>query len=459
VRLRRFRGVDEGLADMEKQGIGHSLKRTRTLYYLVTSLIKIMDTHVVYICYLSPSSRRSFLSNAAAVFLVRRRSPRSSSSSASPPAASTASPAAPASRPPRSPTARASASSRCPASSAATSRPRCPARLSSRSAPRRCPTWPRPARRRPRPAAPASAPGSWWSWSWVWCPRWCSASGRSGGSCAGTAPSPQVRRRRRSTRCWSTRRVARAVLVPQAAALHQGVQGEAGPRQVRRRVPRRAGEPDGGGGEAAGRDRTGGEAVPDGGGHHQQKPPPQPGPPHRLLLRGPAPAAGQPQGPPPPDAHQRARHQGLPGAGVARQPAHHGQVRRVQLRDGAAGDRQRATQLRRVEGDAREEVLGVDVRGVREGQPRRHHRQEAPRRGPRHGAGGARSAGKLLVHPGGEELAEHGVVHEPRRVLGLAEAAPGVFHELPRRRPPPFPARGLGELPPEEVLGRRLVRF
>jgi hypothetical protein len=32
VRLRRFGGVDEGLADMEKQRIGHSLKRTRTLY-------------------------------------------------------------------------------------------------------------------------------------------------------------------------------------------------------------------------------------------------------------------------------------------------------------------------------------------------------------------------------------------------------------------------------------------
>jgi hypothetical protein len=70
VRLRRFGGVGEGLADMEKQGIGHSLKRTKTLHYLVTSLIKIMDTHVVYICYLSPSSRRSFLWNATAVFLV-----------------------------------------------------------------------------------------------------------------------------------------------------------------------------------------------------------------------------------------------------------------------------------------------------------------------------------------------------------------------------------------------------
>jgi hypothetical protein len=61
VRLRRFEGVGEGLADIEKQGIGHLLKRTRTLYYLVTSLIKTMDTHVVYIRYLSPSSRRSFL--------------------------------------------------------------------------------------------------------------------------------------------------------------------------------------------------------------------------------------------------------------------------------------------------------------------------------------------------------------------------------------------------------------
>jgi hypothetical protein len=29
VRLRRFRGVGGGLANMEKQGIGHSLKRTR----------------------------------------------------------------------------------------------------------------------------------------------------------------------------------------------------------------------------------------------------------------------------------------------------------------------------------------------------------------------------------------------------------------------------------------------
>jgi hypothetical protein len=64
VRLRRFGGVGEGLAYMEKQRISHSLKRTRALYYLVTSLIKIMDTHVVYIRYLSPSSRRSFLWNA-----------------------------------------------------------------------------------------------------------------------------------------------------------------------------------------------------------------------------------------------------------------------------------------------------------------------------------------------------------------------------------------------------------
>jgi hypothetical protein len=77
VQLRRFGGVGEGLADMEKQGIGHSLKRTRTLHYLVTSLIKTMDTHIVYICYLSPSSRRSFLLflrkflwNGAAVFLI-----------------------------------------------------------------------------------------------------------------------------------------------------------------------------------------------------------------------------------------------------------------------------------------------------------------------------------------------------------------------------------------------------
>jgi hypothetical protein len=61
VRLRRFGGVGERLANMENQGIGHSLKRTRTLYYLVTSLIKTMDTHVVYIRYLSHSSRRSFL--------------------------------------------------------------------------------------------------------------------------------------------------------------------------------------------------------------------------------------------------------------------------------------------------------------------------------------------------------------------------------------------------------------
>nr|ACR36454.1 unknown [Zea mays] len=78
-------------------------------------------------------------------------------------------------------------------------------------------------------------------------------------------------------------------------------------------------------------------------------------------------------------------------------------------------------------------------------------------------AGASPSAMRLQLsarqnHPGGEELAEHGVVHEPRRVLGLAEAAPGVFHELPRRRPPPFPARGLGELPPEEVLGCRGCR-
>jgi hypothetical protein len=78
-------------------------------------------------------------------------------------------------------------------------------------------------------------------------------------------------------------------------------------------------------------------------------------------------------------------------------------------------------------------------------------------------AGASPSALRLQLsvrqnHPGGEELAEHEVVHEPRRVLGLAEAAPGVFHELPRRRPPPFPARGLGELPPEEVLGRRGCR-
>jgi hypothetical protein len=61
VRLRRFGGVGEGLADMKKQGIDHSLKRTRALYYLVTSLIKTMDTHVVYIRYLSTSSRCSFL--------------------------------------------------------------------------------------------------------------------------------------------------------------------------------------------------------------------------------------------------------------------------------------------------------------------------------------------------------------------------------------------------------------
>ena len=43
VRLRRFGGVGEGLADMEKQGIGHSPKRTRTLHYLVTSLIKAVN--------------------------------------------------------------------------------------------------------------------------------------------------------------------------------------------------------------------------------------------------------------------------------------------------------------------------------------------------------------------------------------------------------------------------------
>jgi hypothetical protein len=61
VRLRRFGGVGEELANMEKQGIDHPLKRTRTLYYLVTSLIKTMNTHVVYIRYLSPSSRYSFL--------------------------------------------------------------------------------------------------------------------------------------------------------------------------------------------------------------------------------------------------------------------------------------------------------------------------------------------------------------------------------------------------------------
>jgi hypothetical protein len=66
VRLRRFGGVGRGLADMEKQRIGHSLKRTRTLHYLVTSLIKIMDTDVVYIRYLSPGSRRSFLFSSCA---------------------------------------------------------------------------------------------------------------------------------------------------------------------------------------------------------------------------------------------------------------------------------------------------------------------------------------------------------------------------------------------------------
>lgn len=38
VRLRRFGGVGEGLADMEKQGIGHSLKRARTLHYLALGL-------------------------------------------------------------------------------------------------------------------------------------------------------------------------------------------------------------------------------------------------------------------------------------------------------------------------------------------------------------------------------------------------------------------------------------
>lgn len=49
VRLRRFGGVDKGLADMKKQGIGHSPKRTRTLHYLVTSLIKAVKSHGVYI--------------------------------------------------------------------------------------------------------------------------------------------------------------------------------------------------------------------------------------------------------------------------------------------------------------------------------------------------------------------------------------------------------------------------
>jgi hypothetical protein len=43
MRLRRFGGIDEGLADMEKQGIDHSPKRTRTLHYLVTSLIKAVN--------------------------------------------------------------------------------------------------------------------------------------------------------------------------------------------------------------------------------------------------------------------------------------------------------------------------------------------------------------------------------------------------------------------------------
>jgi hypothetical protein len=79
VRLRRFGGVGEGLADMEKQGIGHSLKRTRTLYYLVTSLIKIMDTHVVYIRYLSPSSRRSFLLFSSCTNFSGMQQPSSSS--------------------------------------------------------------------------------------------------------------------------------------------------------------------------------------------------------------------------------------------------------------------------------------------------------------------------------------------------------------------------------------------
>lgn len=65
VRLRRFGGVGEGLTDMEKQGIGHSLKRIRTLHYLVTSLIKTMDTDVVYIRYLSS------LLAAVVLFLVR----------------------------------------------------------------------------------------------------------------------------------------------------------------------------------------------------------------------------------------------------------------------------------------------------------------------------------------------------------------------------------------------------
>jgi hypothetical protein len=67
-----------GLADMEKQRIGHSLKRTRTLHYLVTSLIKIMDTHVVYIRYLSSSSRRSFLLFSSCANLSGMQQPSSS---------------------------------------------------------------------------------------------------------------------------------------------------------------------------------------------------------------------------------------------------------------------------------------------------------------------------------------------------------------------------------------------
>lgn len=50
-------------------------------------------------------------------------------------------------------------------------------------------------------------------------------------------------------------------------------------------------------------------------------------------------------------------------------------------------------------------------------------------------------------------LRQHGVAHQPHRVLGLAEAASGVDHELPRFRPPPFPGQGLGGAPPEEILG------
>jgi hypothetical protein len=79
VRLRRFGGVGGGLADMEKQGIGHSLKRTRTLHYLITSLIKIIDTHVVYIRYLSPSSRRSFLLFSSCANFSGMQQPSSSS--------------------------------------------------------------------------------------------------------------------------------------------------------------------------------------------------------------------------------------------------------------------------------------------------------------------------------------------------------------------------------------------